>query len=182
MSKLMRSVAAGALLLTAAFLWAHQRYGAAWPLSAAITSGTVAYHLLMRLAVGAVFHAAMGNRADCSKAWYRPRRWESRLYDLLRVKRWKSRLPTYDPDRFSPKLHSWDEIAQAMCQAELVHETNMLLSFVPLLAAPRLGSFGVFLATSVAAALFDSLFVMIQRCNRPRVLRLVAKIRQSGLQ
>ena len=174
----MKCMTAASLILTAAFLWAWRRYDAAWLLSMAITFGTIAYHLLMRLAVGGIFHTFMGNRADCSKKWYRLHSWETPLYDTLRVKTWKGRLPTYDPDLFSPKKHSWDEIAQAMCQAELVHETNMLLSFVPLLAAPKLGAFGVFLSTSVAAALFDSLFVMMQRYNRPRVLRLAAKTRR----
>lgn len=38
----------------------------------------------------------------------------------------------YRPDTFSSKNHTWVEIAQAMCQSELVHETNIVFSFVPL--------------------------------------------------
>ena len=41
-------------------------------------------------------------------------------------------MPTYDPTLFGPQIHSWDEIAQDMCQAELVHETIVVFSFLPI--------------------------------------------------
>ena len=88
-------------------------------------------------------------------------------------------MPTYDPSLFDPKLHSWEEIAQAMCQAELVHETIVVLSFLPLLGAIPFGSFGVFLITSVLAALYDLSFVIMQRFNRPRIMKLIAKERAA---
>lgn len=78
---------------------------------------------------------------------------------------------------FSIQNHSWDEIAQAMCQAELVHETNMVLSFLPMIAVKWFGSFGVFLITSVCGAAFDLVFVIIQRYNRPRVVKLALRKR-----
>ena len=84
-------------------------------------------------------------------------------------------MPAYEGDLFDPRKHSWDEIAQAMCQAELVHETIALLSFLPLLAVRWFGSFGVFLITSVLSALLDLMFVTMQRYNRPRVVRLAEK-------
>jgi hypothetical protein len=84
-------------------------------------------------------------------------------------------MPTYDSSLFDPALHTWDEIAQAMCQSELVHEWNALLSFLPLLAAIRFGAFWVFLITSLLSAGYDLLFVAMQRFNRPRVLRMIQK-------
>lgn len=150
-----------------------------WEIAAAqalaITFGTTAYHFLMRLAVGAVFDVCMKNRADYTKKWYQRRPWEAGLYQRLGVKRWKSRLPSYDPDCFDPQKHSWAEIAQAMCQAELVHEVIALLSFVPVLFSCWFGEFPVFLITSLCAAGFDMLFVMIQRYNRPRIIRLIRR-------
>lgn len=62
-----------------------------------------------------------------------------------------------------------------MCQAELVHETNMALSFLPLIAVRWFGAFYVFLITSVCGALFDSVFVVMQRYNRTRVVRMALK-------
>lgn len=141
----------------------------------AITFGTAFYHFAMRLSVGHAFQRRMANRANCSDPWYQPRAWEAQLYERLRVKQWKDKLPSYDPALFSPREHTWDEIAQAMCQAELVHETIVLLSFVPLLASIWFGAFPVFFITSLCAAGFDLLFVILQRYNRPRILRIAQK-------
>ena len=149
----------------------------AWAMPCAITFGTCLYHFAMRLLVGHILDRLMGNKADYRRGWYQLRPFEKRLYKLLRVKKWKAKMPTYDPSCFDPRLHSWDEIAQAMCQAELVHEVITVLSFLPLFAAIPFGSFGVFLITSVFAALYDLSFVAMQRYNRPRILKLLEKER-----
>lgn len=62
-----------------------------------------------------------------------------------------------------------------MCQAELVHETIIILSFVPLFAVIFFDSFWVFFITSAAAAIFDLLFVIIQRYNRDRIVKIASK-------
>ena len=88
-------------------------------------------------------------------------------------------MPTYQPELFSPKEHTWDEIAQAMCQAELVHEIIIVLSFVPILAAIPFGALFVFVITSVLAACYDAMFVIMQRYNRPRILKLIKKTEKT---
>ena len=66
-----------------------------------------------------------------------------------------------------------------MCGAEIVHEVNVVVSFVPVVLSvivPVLRSTVlVFVLTSVAAAIFDMLFVIIQRYNRPRMLKLMRR-------
>ncbi len=146
-------------------------------LTLAITFGTTAYHLDMRLLVGLLYNIFMRNRANYHRAWYRVKPWEERLYARLRVKKWKKRLPTFTPEVFDPRLCSWDEIAQAMCQAELVHETIFVLSFAPLFCIEPFGAPAVFILTSILSALFDLSFVIIQRSNRPRVVRLAERRR-----
>lgn len=146
----------------------------------AITAGTFSYHLLMRLAVGFAFDRTLNNRVDYNHRWFRLLPFEAALYERLQVGRWKSGLPTYDPEAFDRHKHSWEEIAQAMCQAELVHEVIAVLSFLPVLASVWLGEPVVFLITSVLAAAFDLLFVVIQRYNRPRVLKIVEKLNARG--
>lgn len=84
-------------------------------------------------------------------------------------------MPTFVPELFDTKKHSLDEIAQAMCQAELVHETIIILSFAPILLTIWFGDFWIFLITSVLAALFDLCFVIMQRYNRPRIVKLIKK-------
>ena len=89
------------------------------------------------------------------------------------MKKWKKYFPTYDPNVFDKKQHSWDEIAAATCQSELVHETIVVLSFLPIVFSVWFGATLVFTLTSIFSALFDLTFVMIQRYNRPRVLKVL---------
>lgn len=144
-------------------------------LAVAITFGTTAYHFFMRLGVGFMFNKAMNNRADYTKRWYQCSAWEKKLYERLNVKHWKGTMPTYDANLFDHTKHSWNQIAQASCQAELVHETIILLSFVPIVFSIWFGAIMVFMITSVLAALFDLAFVIIQRYNRPRIIRLIGR-------
>lgn len=169
MAKAMKWTAVICFLMTALFAVIY-RAGFHWAISFAITFGTCFYHFAMRLLVGQILNHTMGNKADYTKHWYQLRPFEIRLYKALKVKKWKSSMPTFDPSLFDPKLHNWEEIAQAMCQAEVVHEIIVVLSFLPLFAALPFGAFFVFLVTSLLAALFDLSFVIIQRFNRPRVL------------
>ena len=162
------------MVLTVACVLLERRFHAALWHSLAITFGTFSYHLIMLLSVGLIFNACMRNHADDSKRWYQQKSFEPKLYERLRVRDWKGSMPTYASDLFDPKKHM-DEIAQAMCQAELVHETIALLSFLPIIATCWYGSFPVFLATSFLSALIDLLFVAMQRYNRPRVIRLAKR-------
>ena len=141
----------------------------------AITFGTTAYHFCIRLLIGTLIPAVTQNGADDTKKWYQVRDWEQKLYNRLNVKAWKNKMPTYNPELFDISKHSWAEIAQAMCVSELVHETNVLFSFVPIVFTVWFGSFAVFLLTSLAGAAFDLMFVIMQRYNRPRIQRIIRK-------
>ena len=178
MAKTMWTAAVVSLLAAALFAALANAEGVF--VSLAITCGTVAYHLWMRLAVGGVFTLLMRNRADPNARWFRPRPWEAGFYRRLGVRQWKNRVPTYRPELFDPRKRSWDEIAQAMCQAELVHETIALLSFLPIAASRRFGALPVFLATSLLSAAADLAFAAVQRCNRPVVVRLAERMRRRG--
>ena len=176
MKKAMIAATVVSLFLTAVFT-ALSAFRFNWAVSFAITFGTFFYHFAMRLAVGYVLNSIMRNRADYTKSWYQLQPFEKQLYRVLKVKDWKGNMPTYDSTLFDPKLHSWDEIAQAMCQAEIVHEVIVVFSFIPLLFAIPFGSFGVFAITSLLAACYDLSFVIMQRFNRPRILKLLEKER-----
>jgi len=164
----MKAIAVSCGLLTVLFIFLQ------WD-TAAITFGTTCYHFSMRLLVGLVVDCIMQNKADYRKAWYRQRSWEDRLYKALGVKKWKGRFPTYDPSLFDSKKHTLDEIVQATCQAEVVHEIIIILSFLPLLGTIPFGSFWVFAVTSLLSACFDLIFVIMQRFNRPRLIRLLER-------
>lgn len=169
----MKTIAVLSLILTIAFSVVYSVTAIKLFMTLAITSGTIAYHFCMRLIVGFLFNIFMRNKADYNLPWFQVGKAEQRLYQKLNVRRWKRFIPTYDVEAFDPSLHSWDEIAQAMCQAELVHETIIVLSFVPIVFSVWFGSLGVFVITSVLAACIDLVFVIIQRYNRPRVIRMI---------
>lgn len=147
-------------------------------LTLAITAGTVCYHLAMRLAVGGFVPALLPEKLNYKNIWFCGKCFETHLYSLLKVKQWKKRMPTYNPEDFSVKKHSAEEIIQTMCVSELTHEINILLSFVPVFFSVLFNSFAAFMITSVIAALFDACFVIMQRYNRPRFVRLLEKQRK----
>lgn len=173
MAKGMKIIAGISLLMTAIFTAIYHISPLGIFLSMAITAGTISYHFCMRLLVGGIFDLALHNRIDPNQKWFQVGKTEQKLYEALKVKNWKNHFPTYDPDAFDKRQHTWGEIAGAMCQAELVHETIAALSFLPILSSVWFGTEGVFLVTSLCAALFDLTFVMIQRYNRPRVLKIL---------
>ena len=167
----MHICAAAAGFLTLCFTVLQFIFSKGWLLSCAITFGTCFYHFIMRLFIGAV----VPNTFDPRSRWFQPRPWETALYKKLRLKRWKDRVPTYDPTAFSLQHHTLAQILGNMCQAEVVHELIVLGSFLPLSFALVFGSFGVFAITSVLAAAVDCLFILLQRYNRPRLMRLLEK-------
>lgn len=144
--------------------------------SLGITSLTIFYHVAIRLFIGEFIVIKLKvNQADYRHKWFQQTEWEKKLYKKLKVKQWKTNMPTYSPDEFDIKNHSIEEIVRATCQSEIVHELDVVASFVPLLFTLFFESFWVFLITSVGAALFDLVFVIMQRFNRPRLMRMIKK-------
>ena len=144
--------------------------------SIAITFGTIFYHLAVRLVIGGLIDAKYHNHMDYTKKWFQERPFEKKLYQTLKVKKWKKYLPTFNPEDFDLQNRSVEEIIQVSCQAEVVHEVIMPFSFVPILFSIWFGSLSVFIITSCAAFLFDGIFVIMQRFNRPRLLQLLRRI------
>lgn len=173
MAKIMYLCASASVALTVLFTVLFHFCG--FPISLAITFGTIAYHFCMRLLVGGVFNLLLHNKVNYNHKWFQVSEAEAGVYKFLRVHNWKASLPTYDKTLFDPRLHPWHEIAQAMCQAELVHETIAVLSFLPIIASIWFGDFPVFLFTSALSACYDLLFVLLQRFNRPRVLKIIKR-------
>lgn len=167
----MKSCAAIAGLLTLTFILINRIFPRPWLVSCAVTFGTFFYHFAMRLLVGALVPA----RFNPKSVWFQPRPWEQKLYKRLKLKKWKDHLPTYNPTLFSTAHYSMEEIVLHTCQAEVVHEVIALCSFLPLLFSLFFGTFPVFLITSILSAALDALFVLLQRYNRPRLMRLLEK-------
>ena len=111
----------------------YRRTGSGPALSLGITCLTVFYHLAVRLlAAWLLTRWLLPAEPDPNGPWFRVGPREQARYARWQVKRWKRRLPTYAPEDFSPRTHTWDEIVRATCRAEVVHAVNIPLSFVPL--------------------------------------------------
>lgn len=141
-----------------------------------ITVGVTLYHFVMRLSVGTIVNFVMRNNANHNGAWFREKCFEHRIYKRIRVWKWKKYLPTYSPQTFDIGRKTVKELIGATCQAEIVHEVIMALSLLPIVFIPVLGGGAALIITSVLAMLFDFLFVILQRYNRPKLVRVMERL------
>ena len=144
-------------------------------LTFAITFGTTFYHFAMRLAVGYLVKMA----GDCYRpdsARFRVGKREEAFYRRLKFHKLIRRgVPTYSPEEFDAS-RGISALLQSTCRAEIVHEIIMLFSFLPLIMNLFFPS-EAYLWTSIMGATIDLFFVMVQRCNRPRLIRLSVRFR-----
>ena len=145
-----------------------------------IMLGVTLYHFVMRLLVGTVVNGIMKNKANYKNIWFREKRFENKLYKLMRVRKWKKYLPTYDVNTFDTSQKTVQDIAEATCQAEIVHEVIMVFSLLPIVTIPFLGGAVAMIITSILAMLFDSLFVILQRYNRPKLIKVMKRFNKIG--
>lgn len=143
-----------------------------------ITIGITLYHFVMRLLVGTIIDLIMKNRANYKNMWFREKCFEKKLYDLMRVRVWKKYLPTYSPDTFDTSKKTIIEIIGSTCQAEIVHEVIMVLSLLPIIFIPILGGISAVIVTSILAMLFDALFVILQRYNRIKLIKVMNRFQK----
>lgn len=176
--RFMEQGAAGCAALTAVFGCCWLVFGGAF-VALTITFATILYHFAVRLAVGAAVDRLTANGVNYRLSWFRQSRAEQKLFRLLRVRSWKLKLPTYTPEKFSLRDNTPEQVVGNMCAAEIIHEINIIASLVPValsIAVPFLRStLPVFILTSAGAGLFDLLFVIIQRFNRPRMMKLIQR-------
>ena len=144
MAKVMKRITLFVTIITLCCVGLYMHSGNGRLLSLAITFGTISYHFIMRLFVGFSINFFLDNHVDYRRRWFQVSDAEINFYRKIKVKKWKGKMATYDPECFDSRIHTWDEIAQAMCQAELVHEVIIVLSFLPVLGAVLFGALGVF--------------------------------------
>lgn len=164
-----------ALLGTILFTILYLHFQIDWIESVAITFFTTSYHIVIRLLSPVILMLLFHKKYNYQMWWFQPKAWETKLYKRLKVKQWKRQVMIFDPSQFSLKIHSIQEVINNMCHAELVHELIMILSILSILFTIPFGALPVFLITAVCATLFDSMFVMIQRYNRPRLVHIYEK-------
>ena len=73
------------------------------------------------------------------------------------------------------KNHSLEEIANTMAKSEIDHWINEAISLSTLLFIIPWGLFWAFVISTIVAMIFDSQFIIIQRYNRPRIVKLLKR-------
>ncbi|MDR1540709.1 MAG: hypothetical protein LBU32_22445 [Clostridiales bacterium] len=112
---------------------------------------------------------------------FRSRAWEKggAIYQkLFRVKKWKNSLPElgdfFKSIFYKKKIQRFDNeyleiYVIESCRAELTHESIIAASFLFAIWAEA----SVFLTVIYISLLLNIPFIMIQRYNRPRILRMI---------
>ena len=162
------------ITFTGVFAVLHHIYHQGWMLSVYITFLTISYHFSMRLIVGEAVTLIYRKREfNLDSVGFRIHSFEKDLYRRLNVKKWKMHMITAKPEQFDLRENDMNGLLHNMAQAELVHRIIMVLSFAPILLIIPYGAPMIFIVTSIAAAMIDLQFVIIQRYNRPRVMKLL---------
>ena len=127
---------------------------------------------------------------DPEKRLFRSRKWEQngRIYTKLAIDKWKKLVPDMSrilPDMVKKELpaesgaldaHQAETLVQETCRAEVVHGASCLLGLAFLWLWPGWGG-AVVLAVWVLLANLP--FILIQRYNRPRLMRLASLLRKK---
>ena len=139
-----------------------------------IIAFTIMYHFGVRIIMGNV-SKIFKKHINYKQWWFQEKSFEKGLYKLLRVKEWKGKALTYNPESFSLKKHSLEEIANTMVKSEIDHWINEVISLSTLLFIIPWGKMWAFIISAIFAMIFDSQFIIIQRYNRPRIVKIIKK-------
>lgn len=178
-SRMFKIITVVTAALTLIFFILYRIYHAVFLFSITITVATMFYHFVMRLAVGTAVDALTKNGINCESRWFREKKFEKKLYKLLKVKKWKHIIPTWEPQKFSLEHNDIKKIIENMCTAEIIHEMIILLGYVSLLFSlftpdPK-ENLLIFVITAFFAGCCDAFFVILQRYNRPRIVKIYNK-------
>ncbi len=137
-----------------------------------VTAFTILYHFWLRIIMGNV-SKLFSKYINYNQWWFKEKNFEKKLYEILNVKNWKRKVLTYNPELYDLKNNSLEEVVNTTVKSELDHWINEIISLSTLLFAIPWGEFWIFFITAVIAMIFDSQFIVVQRYNRPRVLKLL---------
>ena len=148
-------------------------YGAFFEHSAVKWTGVVSFMILYQFGLRILF-GEITNRIEFNYnlSFFKRKPFEAKLYRLLCVRSWKDKVLTFDPDKYDFENRTLHQLASTMAKSETDHWFNVLISLFGILFSLVWGLFPVFLAVSILAILFDAQFIVVQRYNRPIVLRL----------
>ncbi len=160
-------------VLSVIFLISHIHHDNHYSFTCFITFLTCFYHFAYRIAVSELTEK-LALSFNFSNGWFAPKKFEEPVFKLLRVKRWKEKLPNLLPQTSSAKDFPVETLINETCTVEVIHEINILLSFVPFIVSLFYSSHEwIFLVSGIITALFDLCFIIFHRHFRPRLIKLL---------
>ena len=139
-----------------------------------VTAFTILYHFWLRIIMGNVTKL-FKKHISYNHWWFKEKSFEKKIYKSLKVKEWKRKILTYNPELYDLKGNTLEDIANTMAKSELDHWINEIISLTTLFFSIIWGEFWIFFITALVAMLFDGQFIIVQRYNRPRVLNLIKR-------
>ena len=139
-----------------------------------IVAFTIMYHFWVRIIMGNV-SKLFKEHINYKQWWFKERKFEKKLYKFLRVKKWKGKALTYNPEQFDLKQNSLEQILNTMTKSEVDHWINEAISISTMFFGLIWGETWIFVLTAIAAMLFDGQFIVIQRYNRPRIIKILER-------
>lgn len=145
-----------------------------------VLSAVFAYHFITKIFVGKIFNNIYQNNVNENLKIFKERKFEKPLYKFLKVRKWKDKMPSENINDFNLEEHTIIEVIKATCQAELVHDLNLIFALLPLILIIFTNFGAIIIPTSIISFLGDTPFIIIQRYNRPRLIKLSKKIERKN--
>ncbi len=128
------------------------------------------------------------DRFDYNKAPYKPYKWEigTTLYEKIKISKWKDKLPDISlifksllPKKISEIHISAEDVKKLIaetCVAEISHVVLLILSVRILFMWQGSGGFWFFIIYGI---LGNIPFILVQRYNRPRLIKLLHRLEKK---
>ena len=145
---------------------------------AGIVSLMIFYHFGLRIFMGEITKLF---KISNTHPWFKERSFEKKLYKWLRVRKWKDKVLTFDPEAYDFKNRTLEQLATTMAKSETDHWINEVISLTSILFFFVFGNLPAFIISAVAAMLFDAQFIIVQRFNRPIVLKLMNRLNKRKI-
>lgn len=135
---------------------------------------TIMYHFWVRIIMGNVLKL-FKKHITYKQYFFKEKKFEKKFYDLIKVKSWKDKVLTYAPQEFDLKENSLETVANNMAKAELDHWINSLISISTISFGFISNVFWPFIVSAIFAMVFETQFIVLQRYNRPRVVKIIQR-------
>lgn len=143
-----------------------------------IVSFMILYHFGLRIYMGTVTKKW---NITYNHPWFKQRSFEKKLYKLLRVRKWKDKVLTFEPEMYNFQSRTLSQLATTMAKSETDHWINEIISVISTFFLFIWGCPAAFIISAVAAMIFDAQFIIVQRYNRPIVLRLSKRQQKAAV-